>query len=96
MNCLICGSDKKRVLTKLCSNMQIMGSSFPEENSYIVACPHCGHVYVDINVLQDAFTEYYSSDYSKSLSYSEVFGRDKTFVYYTNIMNIIVRNGGAA
>lgn len=94
MNCLICGSNKKRVLTKLCSNMQIMGASFPEEDSYIVACPHCGHVYVDINVSQEAFTEYYSSAHSKSLSYYEIFGRNKTIVYYTNIMNRIARNGG--
>lgn len=85
MKCQLCGSKEKKVLTKLCSNMKIMGPSFPEEDSYVVACKQCGTVYVDINVEQTAFTQYYSSEYSKSLSYIEVFGKDEATIYYENI-----------
>lgn len=94
MHCLVCGCEKKRVLTRLCSNMKIMGPSFPEKDSFVAACPECGHVYVDIDVTQDAFTEYYSSDYSKSLSYIEVFGRENAEAYYTNIEKRIARHIG--
>ena len=89
MNCLICGCDEKEVLTKLCSNMNIMGPFFKEKSSYVVACPKCGHVYVDIDADQEAFTEYYASEYSKSLSYFEVFGKDNAEIYYSNIVSRI-------
>lgn len=86
MKCLICGSDKREMLTQLCSNMNIMGPFFQEKVSSIVACRCCGHVYVDIDAPQEAFTEYYSSEYSKSLSYSEVFGAEHADHYYANIV----------
>lgn len=91
MKCQICGSEEKRVLTKLCSNMKIMGPSFPEKNSYVVACKQCGSVYIDIDADQSAFTNYYSSAYSKSLSYFEVFGKDETQIYYDNIEHRIAK-----
>lgn len=94
MNCLICGSKEKKILTKLCSNMKIMGPFFPERDSNVVSCPRCGNVYVDIDAEQDAFTKYYSSEYSKSLSYCEVFGRDEAMIYYRNIMERISRYVG--
>jgi len=69
--------------------MKIMGPFFPEKDSYVVSCPVCGNVYVDIDADQEAFTKYYSSEYSKSLSYFEVFGRDEALIYYNNIMGRI-------
>lgn len=83
--CQICYSNDKRKLTELCSNMDIMGPFFKKVKSDIVACTKCGNVYVDIDVEQEAFTKYYSSDYSKSLSYIEVFGEKNALVYYENI-----------
>lgn len=91
MNCLLCGSEKHEVLTELCSNMDIMGPFFHGKSSRIAACSSCGHVYVDIDADQDAFTEYYSSEYSKSLSYFEVFGYEYTKTYYENIAERISR-----
>lgn len=85
MKCQICGSNKKKILTKLCSNMKIMGPFFPEKDSHIVSCSRCGNVYVDIDADQSAFTSYYSSDYSQSLSYFEVFGKEEAWKYYGGI-----------
>lgn len=85
MNCLICGCKKKENLMRLCSNMEIMGPFFKQKESCVVACENCGHVYVDINAEQKEFTSYYDSDYSKSLSYYEVFGKDETTIYYADI-----------
>lgn len=65
--------------------MSIMGPFFSDKGSDIVVCKKCGSVYVDIDVDQQAFTNYYSSDYSKSLSYIEVFGKENAEIYYTNI-----------
>lgn len=91
MNCQICGSNEKKVLAKLCSNMDIMGPFFKGKESYIASCKTCGHVYVDMDAGQKAFTDYYNSNYSKSLSYYEVFGREEAEVYYENIEKRIHR-----
>ena len=91
MNCLICGSQKKRILARLCSNMGIMGPFFRGKESFVAVCEDCGHVYVDIDAAQEDFTNYYNSEYSKSLSYYEVFGREETGVYYANIEKRIAR-----
>ena len=84
-DCQICGSNNKSILIQLCSNMDIMGPCFEGAKSNIVVCKKCGNVYVDIDVDQSVFTKYYSSNYSKSLSYSEVFGQESSSVYYENI-----------
>ncbi len=91
MKCQICGSNDKKILTKLCSNMKIMGPFFPDQDSYVVTCSKCGSVYVDIDADQSAFTSYYTSDYSKSLSYFEVFGKEEAWKYYENIEERISR-----
>lgn len=91
MKCQICGSDDKKILTSLCSNMKIMGPFFPDKDSYVVSCCKCGNVYVDIDADQNAFTNYYASDYSKSLSYIEVFGKEEAWKYYENIETRIAR-----
>lgn len=91
MNCLVCGSNNKKELTKLCNNMDIMGPFFHGKNSSVVSCEKCGHVYVDIDINQDAFTQYYASNYSKSLSYFEVFGKDYAEIYYFNIAHRILK-----
>lgn len=85
MKCRICGSDKKKILCKICSNMKIMGPFFPNKDSYVVACEECGSVYVDTEANQKSFTDYYASNYSKSLSYFEVFGYEEAQIYYNNI-----------
>lgn len=91
MKCLICGSEKKTILSKLCSNMGIMGPFFENKESFIVSCEHCGNVYIDIDATQNDFTEYYNSEYSKSLSYFEVFGKEETTCYYENIANRVAK-----
>ncbi len=91
MKCQICGSKDKKILTKLCSNMKIMGPFFPDRDSFVVSCEMCGNVYVDIEADQAAFTHYYSSDYSKSLSYFEVFGEENAWKYYEGIEARIAR-----
>ena len=85
MKCQICGCSEKKRLSKLCSNMKIMGPFFPDQDSSVVSCPKCGSVYVDTDARQAAFTKYYASEYSQSLSYFEVFGRDEAQSYYEQI-----------
>lgn len=92
MNCKICGSEKSHILTKLCSNMNIMGPFFSNKESSVVTCEKCGNVYIDIDADQGAFTTYYSSEYSKSLSYFEVFGREEAKKYYEGIKERILKH----
>jgi len=66
--------------------MGIMGPFFEKKESFIVSCERCGNVYVDINASQKDFTDYYSSEYSKSLSYFEVFGKEEAARYYEEIV----------
>jgi len=91
MKCQIYGSSNKKELVKLCSNMKIMGPFFPDKDSRIVSCNKCGSVYVDIDVDQSAFTSYYASNYSKSLSYFDVFGKEEAEKYYEGIEKRIRR-----
>lgn len=97
MKCQICGCEEKKILSRLCSNMKIMGPFFPDQDSYVAACKRCGSVFVDTDAGQRAFTKYYESEYSKSLSYMEVFGQEEALPYYKNIerriANYVPRDG---
>lgn len=88
MNCNLCGSGKKEKICKLCSNMQILGTFFPNEETDVVVCKKCGNVYVDVNATQEDYNNYYKSDSAHSLSYYEVYGKEQANKYFSDILNV--------
>ena len=88
-SCPICQSKEKKVLSKLCGNMSIMGRQFPQCSSNNVFCKKCGCVYVDSNAVQNDFTQYYRSDMSKGIDYYTMFGVKQTQEYYQHIYDSI-------
>lgn len=92
MKCNLCGSEEKEKICKLCSNMQILGTFFPNEETNIVVCKKCGNVYVDVNATQEDYNAYYKSESAHALSYYEVYGEEHTNKYFSDILNIFEKN----
>lgn len=86
MKCLMCGCEEKEILTKLCSNMKIMGENFPEGEAFIVTCKNCGFVYDDLLATQQDFNNYYCSGNSQAIDYFEAYGRKDTIEYFNTIL----------
>ena len=59
MSCPICKNSEKKILYKLCDNMKIMGSNFPDSTSFIAKCTDCGLLYIDTRATQEDILEYY-------------------------------------
>lgn len=86
--CPICANKNNERISLLCDNMKILGTSFPASNSDTVECTTCGCVYVNMDATQDNFTKYYE-DIAQSISYTSIFGKQKTQEYYSKIYAIL-------
>lgn len=87
--CPICKSKEYKTISKLCSNMQIMGPQFKNEQTNLVCCEKCGLVFVDIDSSQENFNQYYKSDYSHSPSYKELYSEEIENQYFEQWHNEI-------
>ena len=82
--CPICKSDKTEFITKLCSNMKIMGEHFKNSEADLVCCQKCGLVFSNIEATQDDFNKYYTSPNCCPLSY-------KNFMVKKTQINILMK-----
>ena len=88
MNCQACGSNNKVEIMNLCSNMQIIGKSFPKIQSRLVKCADCGFVYVDSGAAKENYFSYYNSDNCIPIHYNELYSNSEI----TNYFNIVLNN----
>lgn len=85
--CPICKSNKTEFITKLCSNMKIMGEHFKNSEADLVCCQKCGLVFSNIEATQDDFNKYYTSPNCCPLSYKELYGEENSNQYFNEILN---------
>lgn len=88
MNCPICKNSEKKILYKLCDNMKIMGSNFPDSESFIAECTHCGLVYMDTAATQEDFLSYYKYG-AVAPKYYDMFDKEDTDDYYRHLCKLI-------
>ena len=84
--CPVCKSAENEFITKLCSNMGIMGEHFKDAESYLVCCKKCGLVYSNIEASQEDFNKYYTSPNCCPLSYEELYGKENSEKYFMEIL----------
>lgn len=84
-NCPVCGCSESSIISRLCSNMKILGEQFPESITNIVGCTECGLVYLQSEAEQKDYSSYYISDISKPVEYYEMFGETATDEYFEHI-----------
>ena len=87
--CPICKSKEYKTISKLCSNMQIMGPQFKNEQTNLVCCEKCGLVFVDIDSSQENFNQYYKSEFSHTPSYQELYPKEVELEYFDEWFNEI-------
>ncbi len=87
--CPVCGNKDYNFISKLCSNMKILGSQFPESDTNIVECKNCGVLYFQSQAEQQHYTDYYRSDISRPVAYCDMFGKDDTDEYFAHILKTI-------
>lgn len=87
--CPVCSAKDYHFISKLCSNMKILGEHFPESDTNIVACKKCGLIYLQSLAEQQNYTEYYVSNISRPVMYYEMFGKADTDDYFAHILKNI-------
>lgn len=88
MSCPICKNNGKKILYKLCDNMKIMGSNFPDSSSSIAKCTCCGLLYMDTAATQQDFLDYYKYG-AAAPKYYDMFGKEDTDEYYHHLCSLI-------
>lgn len=88
MNCPICKNSEKKILYKLCDNMKVMGSKFPDSASFIAKCTCCGLLYMDTVATQEDFLDYYKYG-AAAPKYYDMFGKENTDDYYQHLCKLI-------
>lgn len=86
MGCPICGKENFEVIDKLCSNMKILGESFPKSDTNVVSCNNCGLTYLNSDATQENYIAYYKSDICNPPMYYEMFGEEETEEYFQHIL----------
>ncbi len=88
MNCPICGGAEKKKIYRLCDNMKIMGSNFPDTPAYIAKCNTCGLLYMESDATQQDFLEYYMHG-AVAPKYYDMFGNEDVDEYYDHLYDLI-------
>lgn len=88
MSCPICKNNGKKILYKLCDNMKIMGSNFPDSASFVAKCTACGLLYMDTEATQEDFLDYYKHG-AIAPKYYDMFGKEGTDEYYRHLHKLI-------
>lgn len=87
--CPVCGNKDYNFISKLCSNMKILGLQFPESDTNIVECKNCGVLYFQSQAEQHHYTDYYRSDISSPVAYYDMFDKDEVDEYFAHILKTI-------
>ncbi len=87
--CPVCKSKDHTSIMNLCSNMKILGPDFPETHTDIVFCNKCGISYLYSESTQEDYIRYYT-DISRPVQYKEMFGKENSDHYFSDILKKIV------
>lgn len=85
MVCKLCGGKTKRI-ELLCSNLKILGASFPESEVYISSCEKCGLIQYDMEATQEDLLKYYVSNSCTPYRYIDNYGEQGANDYFSHLL----------